>query len=98
VEGKTEEAISRYRTAMNAYRGLQVPMYLALCQGDMAVALGPDHAEAATALNEARAFWTNVGATEMLDRLDEAVAKPRSGRPSTDAAPVAESVETSASA
>jgi hypothetical protein len=70
LEGRRAQAESGYREALESLRELGVARDVALVLMDRAAA-GPDAAVAKAAADEARAIWQRLGATALLDRLDE---------------------------
>jgi len=75
LEGKVSEASRLYVELARRYRDLGSPDDAANVTLEFVLACGPDTPEARAAVEEARAFWTRVGARAMLDRLDEAIAR-----------------------
>ena len=68
LSGELEQSVATYRGASRAWRELDAPFDLALCQLDMALLLDsrPEAAEAAAA---AREGIESLGVTPLLDRL-----------------------------
>jgi class 3 adenylate cyclase/tetratricopeptide (TPR) repeat protein len=70
-------AAATYRTALRAWRELDVPLYLGFCLTDFAILVGPSDADARAAADEARELWTRLGSPPMLRRLEEGLARWR---------------------
>jgi hypothetical protein len=71
LDGRSEIAASGYRNCIEAWRGLDCTLDLALCELDLVLLLGPDHPDA-TAAKEARDIFIQMGATPFLQRLNSA--------------------------
>jgi hypothetical protein len=71
LEGRAEQASQAYREAIEAWRALECPLDLALCELDFVLVLSPDHG-CASAAKEAREIFTELGAKPFLERLDQA--------------------------
>ena len=71
LEGRVEQASQAYREAIEAWRTLECPLDLALCELDLELLVGPDHLDA-TVAKEAREIFTELGAKPFLERLDQA--------------------------
>ncbi|MEA2536037.1 MAG: hypothetical protein QOF11_271 [Chloroflexota bacterium] len=69
-------APKRYVSAAAAWRALDAPLQLALCQVEAAQLLGQGSAEAADAAAEARTILDGLGAAALIDRLDRGLAEP----------------------
>ncbi|MBA2725067.1 MAG: hypothetical protein H0U53_03675 [Actinobacteria bacterium] len=70
LEGAPEEARDLYQSALAAWKALEIPTYVALCQMDMALLLdGPEAEEASAA---AEAFFTEAGNLHLVRRLQAA--------------------------
>jgi tetratricopeptide (TPR) repeat protein len=70
LEGRVAEASEFYRDAIERWHSVESVLDLALCELDLAIVLGVDHDEAATA-KEARDIFTQIGAHVFLQRLTE---------------------------
>ena len=71
-----QAAADRYGTAAAAWRTLDAPLQLALCQIEAALLLPPGSAEATDAGAEARALLDGLGAAALIDRLQRGLAEP----------------------
>jgi hypothetical protein len=96
--GDATAALAGYRTAIGIWRALEVPVFLGLCLSDMAIALGPAHPEAASAAEEARTIWLNLGAAALIARLDDGLSRWPAKPISPKAAAVSERAGSSTSA
>jgi len=74
LNGRREDAAARYEGALRAWRTLEAPLDLALCQMDMVLLLA-GHPSAEAAADEARDLLTRIGATPLLARLDDFAKK-----------------------
>jgi ATP/maltotriose-dependent transcriptional regulator MalT len=75
LDGDVKQAIATYFGVAGRWRNLGVPFDLALAHLDMATLVGPEHAEALEAAEEAREILTRLGAKPFLERLDAALAE-----------------------
>ena len=73
LEGRREAAVGGYLEAFGRLRELGADLLLALAALDAVVLLGPDIADLATVIPEARAIFERVAAAGYLARLDEAL-------------------------
>ncbi|MBA3737598.1 MAG: AAA family ATPase [Actinobacteria bacterium] len=71
LEGRREDALTGYDRALEAWRALESRLDLAFCTIDMAHVL-PEEETTREAVEEARAFLTEIGAAALLERLDAA--------------------------
>ncbi len=76
--GSVEAAADGYREVAEAWRRLDLPLQLGLCQLEAAWLLPPGSDLAITAADEARTVLTGLGAIELLDRLEQGLARPAS--------------------
>ena len=72
--GAVDAAIERYAAAAGLWRGLDVPLQLALCDLEAARYLPPGSPEAAAARDEARAILERLGASSLIERLESGTA------------------------
>ena len=70
LDGRTDEAVEAYVAAARRWRELEVWFPLALSQYDFATTIGSKHPDARAAADEARQIFTRLGATPMLQRLE----------------------------
>jgi hypothetical protein len=70
LEGRADEAATRYVAAARRCRELEIWFELALSQFDFAATIGTDHPDAKAAADEAREIFTRLGAKPMLQRLE----------------------------
>jgi tetratricopeptide (TPR) repeat protein len=73
-QGRVDDALSEYRTALPIYRDLELRFDIALTGLDMAALLGPDVPGVRAAAAEARAILVELGARPVIARLDRLVA------------------------
>ena len=80
LDGRVEDAVDGFRDARARLGEIHLDFDLARVSIDMAVLLGPGHADALTAGEEGRAIFERLGARPYLERLDGALAPaaPRS--------------------
>ena len=74
--GSVEIAADRYREAAEAWRRLDLPLQLGLCQLEAAWLLPSGSELALAAADEAREVLTALGATELLARLAGGLSRP----------------------
>jgi hypothetical protein len=74
LEGRSGEAIARYRTALRAFDDLGMPWDRALTAIDMATVLDPTDPEVREAAAAAREILARLGARPFLERLEAAMA------------------------
>jgi hypothetical protein len=79
LAGDPAAAMAGYRTAMGIFQGLDLDWDRALLAHEAAWMLGATDPEIAAWVSDARTILRRLGAVPMLDRLDEAVARPRAG-------------------
>ncbi len=77
LDGRTGEAVARYRTAREGWRDLGVPWEEALLGIDMATLLDPREPEVVAAAARSREILTGLRARPFLDRLEAALAAGR---------------------
>jgi tetratricopeptide (TPR) repeat protein len=94
LEGRRTEASRLYADVIRRYRELGVPTFAAETALDFVLAMGADDPAARAAAEEARAFWTRLGARGALERLDEVIARGPISPPSRPVARSAERVPT----
>ncbi len=75
LQNRSDEALSGYLDASEAFRTLGLPLDLALCQLERLMLLGPDHEGADDAADEAREIWEKAGVVPHLELLNE-IAPP----------------------
>ena len=71
LHGRTREAVTLYRSAIDAWRDLGTAWDEALCELQMVRTLDPEQPEVATAAESARVILTRLGARTWLRFLDE---------------------------
>jgi class 3 adenylate cyclase len=76
LHGADERATDGYRDAADAWRRLDLPLQLGLCQLEAAWLLPPGSDVAESARDEARTVLTGLGAAELLDRLEHGLSRP----------------------
>ncbi len=76
LEGRRDEAASRFALVLDALRDLGLPFAAATLTITMATVLGPDRAEVQAAHGEARDTLARLGAKPFLDRLEAAMVRP----------------------
>ncbi|MGH2449561.1 MAG: hypothetical protein ACRDFS_13295, partial [Chloroflexota bacterium] len=85
LQGQEDDAGRLYRSCVEAWRAIDVPLDLALCELDMVTLLGSQRPEAvADAATEAREIFERLGAKPFLERLNSALTSPtahESGKP-----------------
>jgi class 3 adenylate cyclase/predicted ATPase len=74
LEGRIDDAINGYRTAIPLLRSINANLFLATAGIDLAFILGGRHPAAVEAAAESRAIFERVGARAFLDQLDVAMA------------------------
>ena len=72
LEGDRDEALHLYLQALAAWEAIDIPLYKALCQMDMALLL--DGPEATSAAEEAEAFFTEAGNSHFVAKIQAAGA------------------------
>jgi hypothetical protein len=85
LEGRRDDAVSLYRSALAGYRSFGLRFSIALTVFDMATLLGPEDPAVRSVMDEGRAILEELGARMLLDRLDAlgdggAAAAPGPGR------------------
>ena len=86
LEGRHDEANTKYRSAADAFRRLDLPLDLGRCQLEYAILVGPDDPGAHAAAEEARAIFTRLGSPPLLERLDSGLARWDADRPASSPA------------
>ncbi len=74
LEGRSGEALVRYRDALRAWRELGLAWDEALCGLDMALLLDPADPDVRAAAESAREILVRLGAAPFIERLDKAMA------------------------
>jgi class 3 adenylate cyclase/tetratricopeptide (TPR) repeat protein len=77
VEGRRDEALALYRSALAGFRSLGLRFSVAMTIYDMAFLLGPDDAAVQSVLPEGRGILEELRARTLLDRLDELTSDQR---------------------
>jgi tetratricopeptide (TPR) repeat protein len=75
MSGRAEEAVPRLRRAMTQYAELGTVYYPGVMRMATAAVLGVEHPYGRQAADEARAIFTKLGASALLERLDEVLAR-----------------------
>jgi tetratricopeptide (TPR) repeat protein len=75
VEGRHDEAMGMYRTALRGWRDASLPVPEAMTAIDMAVTLGLDRPEVRDALNAGRMILADLGARPFVERIDALLAQ-----------------------
>ncbi|HEX9044798.1 MAG TPA: adenylate/guanylate cyclase domain-containing protein [Candidatus Limnocylindrales bacterium] len=75
ADGRTAEALTLFRSSIDAYRERGLRFDVALAGLAMAEALPVTDATVRAAVDDARAIATELGATRVLERLNEAAAR-----------------------
>jgi class 3 adenylate cyclase/tetratricopeptide (TPR) repeat protein len=78
LEGDVTGAVAAYRSAIASYREMRLMLQLGVCLMEFGILVGPAIVEAEAAADEARAFFTGLGAHAFIARLDEGLARSRS--------------------
>ena len=73
-QGRVDDALAEYRTALPIYRDLELRFDIALTGLDMAALLGPDVPGVRAMAAEARAIFVELGAQPVIARLDRLIA------------------------
>jgi class 3 adenylate cyclase len=81
LEGRQTAALDGFREAMARFRAYGYREGQTFLGIDVAATLGAAEPDAAAMIDEARAVMTELRATALLERLDEAAASPLSARP-----------------
>jgi class 3 adenylate cyclase/tetratricopeptide (TPR) repeat protein len=76
LDGKTHEAVDRYRDAAQSLRDLSCPFDVALSELDFVI-LAPDDPKARAAAEEARKIFEQLGAKPFLERLEAALSSSK---------------------
>ena len=85
LEGRSSVALTGYRDALVTYRDLGLAWDEALCALDMATLLDPSEPEVRAAAEAAGEILLRLGAQPFLERLDAAMSRTRSDRPTVGA-------------
>ncbi|MHB8672076.1 MAG: adenylate/guanylate cyclase domain-containing protein [Candidatus Limnocylindrales bacterium] len=80
LDGRSDEAVADYRSALAAYRDLGLRFDVAITALDMAALVGPEESAVRAAVAEARPILVELGATPVVARLDRLVP-PAEERP-----------------
>src|SRR5439155_24632181 len=75
LDGNRSEAVRQYTDVMRRLRDRGSPAQAAMAALELVALVGAADPQVAAAADEARAFWTKMGATALLERLDEAIAR-----------------------
>ena len=70
LEGRRDEAVTVYRSALSGYRSFGLRFSFALAVLDMATLLGMDDPAVRSVIDEGRAILQELGARVLLERLD----------------------------
>ncbi len=70
LDGRVDDALPAYSQAARRFREMDLPFCLGMCQLELAMLIGPDHAGARAAAEEAKEIFTRLGSPPMLQRLD----------------------------
>jgi tetratricopeptide (TPR) repeat protein len=81
LEGRRDDAVARYRSAVATFRGLDLPVDLGRCLMEYAILVGPDEAGARAAAEEARRIFEQLGSPPLLARLDAGLERWAVGGP-----------------
>ena len=81
--GRSGDALSLHREALQVWRELGLPWDEALCGLDMALLLDPTDPEVTAAADSAREIFARLGAKPFLAQLEEALVRPRSAARAT---------------
>jgi class 3 adenylate cyclase/tetratricopeptide (TPR) repeat protein len=76
LEGRVDEALAGYRTALTVYREMGLRFDVAMTGLDMAALVGPGQSAVRAAAAEAREILVELGATPVVERLDRLMANP----------------------
>ncbi|MGA7363223.1 MAG: adenylate/guanylate cyclase domain-containing protein [Candidatus Dormiibacterota bacterium] len=71
-----DRAVAAYGRAIAAWRELELPLDLGLCQLDMVSLVSPAAPGYAEATREARAIFTEIGTVTLLEQLDQVAPVP----------------------
>ena len=88
LEGRLDDAVGDYRTAMTVYGDLGLRFDVAMTALDMATFIGPGHPAVRAAAAEGREILRELEATPLLERLDRLMTGPGSAQPHNEAAGV----------
>jgi class 3 adenylate cyclase/tetratricopeptide (TPR) repeat protein len=86
LEGRRDDAVALYRSALAAYRSYGMKFTLALTVLDMVKLLGPDDPAAKSVLDEGRGILEELEASALLARLDDLLSGETDGRQARAAA------------
>jgi tetratricopeptide (TPR) repeat protein len=70
LDGRVDDALAAYARAARGFREIDLPFCLGMCQTELALLIGPDHAVATAAAEEAKEIFTRLGSPPMLERLN----------------------------
>jgi tetratricopeptide (TPR) repeat protein len=70
LDGRGDDALAAYAQAARRFRELDLPFCLGMCQVEVAMLIGRDHAGARASAEEAKEIFTRLGSPPMLQRLD----------------------------
>ncbi len=70
LDGRADDALAAYAQAVRRFRELDLQYCLGMCQLEAAMLIGPDHAKARAAAEEAKEIFTGLGSPPMLQRLN----------------------------
>ena len=96
-EGRTQDALGLYRSALAGYREAGCRFDVALTILDMATLIGPDEPAVRSSIPEAREILESLGARLLLERLD-AVTAATAAEPSAPTTSETDGSETPAEA
>jgi class 3 adenylate cyclase/tetratricopeptide (TPR) repeat protein len=70
LDGRADDALAAYAEAARRFRDLDLSYSLGMCQLEAAMLIGPDHAKARAAAEEAKEIFTRLASPPMLQRLN----------------------------
>jgi tetratricopeptide (TPR) repeat protein len=70
LDGRVDDALAAYAQAARRFRDMDLPFCIGMCQLELAMLIGPDHAQARAAADEAEEIFTRLGSPPMLERLN----------------------------
>jgi hypothetical protein len=81
LDGRADDALVAYGEAARRFRDMDLLFCLGMCQLEVAMLIGPDHAVARAAAEEAKDIFTRLGSPPILERLATIFPPPlREGR------------------
>ncbi len=89
LEGRRDDAVSLYRSALAGYRAFGVRFTFALAVLDMAKLLGPEDPAVRSVVQEGRAVLVDLGADPLVAQLDTLTGGSRSGDRRSTSTPAA---------